>query len=106
MDDLLEIATYTTSKWGRRQARRYGRLLKEHFQELGGGFAKTRALGGQWSMFRASRCQHHLVISHRKEFGPLLILAVFHENMNLFQRLHERLEDEPPALESVDWAPD
>ncbi len=42
VEDLKSIARYTLSKWGPKQALRYGALFDAHFQAIGNGQAKTR----------------------------------------------------------------
>ena len=40
--DLRGIALYTISKWGSKQAARYGAILHAHFEAIGNGKTRTR----------------------------------------------------------------
>ena len=42
--DLRKIAVYTVSKWGGRQAVRYGALMEAHFDAIGSGKGKNTGL--------------------------------------------------------------
>ena len=43
---------------------------------------------------RSCRCEHHYVFSIHEEDEKPVIVAVLHENMNLIERIPERLEEE------------
>ena len=90
-DDLQNIAQYTVSKWGAKQAVHYGTLLDAHFEVIGNGTVRSRIFLQHRPELRVSRVEHHYVFHlERKKQGPL-ILAVFHENMDLMTRLRNRL---------------
>ena len=91
-DDIEAIARYTIDRWGTDQARRYADVLSRHFEALAANDVKTRLVFDHWSELRVSRCQHHFVFSLRRAEGPVAILAVFHESMDLPARLRERLD--------------
>ena len=40
--DLRSIALYTISRWGSKQAARYGAILDAHFEAIGNGKTRTR----------------------------------------------------------------
>jgi plasmid stabilization system protein ParE len=91
--DLESIAFYTLSKWGEKQAARYGAVLDAHFEAIAGGKARTRIFIRHRPELRVSRVGHHYVFHLEREQRCPLILAVFHENMDLMTRLHDRLEE-------------
>lgn len=91
-DDLKNIALYTISKWGPKQLLRYGTLFDAHFEVIGKGKAKTRIFLARRPELRVSRVQHHYVFHLDRESQCPLILAVFHENMDIMARLRQRLE--------------
>jgi len=92
-EDLKRIALYTISKWGSAQAERYGAVLEAHFDAIGTGKAKTRVFLRHRPELRVSRARHHYVFHLEREKHLPLILAVFHEHMDLMTRLRARLGD-------------
>lgn len=90
-EDLDSIARYTLSKWGAKQASRYGAVLDAHFEAIGRGAARTRIFLPNRPELRVSHVGHHFVFHLVREKGHPLILAVFHENMDLMTRLRRRL---------------
>ena len=91
--DLKSIADYTISRWGSKQAVRYGAILDSHFEAIGDGKARTRIFLLHRPELRASRVDHHYVFHLEREKHCPLILAVFHESMDLMTRLRARLGD-------------
>jgi plasmid stabilization system protein ParE len=89
--DLESIALYTISKWGAKQSARYGTILDAHFEAIGRGKAKTRIFLQHRPELRVSRVGHHYVFHLNREKKCPLVLAVFHENMDLMTRLRARL---------------
>jgi toxin ParE1/3/4 len=66
-------------------------LLDAHFEAIGKGEVRTKTVFGHRGDLHASRCQKH-VIFHQERAGDVpLILAVFHESMELMERLKKRL---------------
>lgn len=92
-EDIKAIALYTISVWGKEQALHYGGLLESHFEAIGRGKARTRAFLHHRPELRVSRAQHHFVFHLEREKQCPLILAVFHESMDLMARLRDRLGD-------------
>ena len=77
---------------GVEQARRYESLLENHFRAI--GHQKTRALVflKHRPELLVSRVEHHYVFHLVREMQCPLILAVLHENMELMNRLRDRLD--------------
>lgn len=92
-EDINKIAVYTISEWGSKQASRYSVILDSHFDAIGNGSARTRLFLPHRPELRVSRVEHHYVFHLEREKRLPLILAVFHENMDLLARLRRRLED-------------
>ncbi len=91
--DLKGIAAYSLSNWGVKQASRYGATLDAHFEAIGNGKAKTRIFLQHRPELRVSRVGHHYVFHLVRQHRCPLILAVFHESMDLMTRLRARLGD-------------
>jgi len=91
-EDLQAIASYTISKWGVEQGRRYEALLEAHFRAIGRQKARTRVFLRHRPELLVSRVEHHYVFHLVRENQCPLILAAFHENMDLMNRLRSRLD--------------
>ena len=91
--DLRSIALYTISRWGSKQAARYGAILHAHFEAIGNGKTRTRIFLRHRPELRVSRIDHHYVFHLNREKQCPIILAVFYESMDLMSRLRARLGD-------------
>jgi len=90
-DDLFAIAAYTLKKWGPDQLDRYEKSLETHLRAIASGDTPCRTVFEHRSDIFVSRCEHHYVFHVVRQDGKPLILAVFHENMDLMRRLQDRL---------------
>ena len=90
--DLREIAHYGLSQWGIAQARRYQQTLENCFRAIGEGEITGRAFIKRRADLLFTRCEHHFIFFVRRADKCPLILAVFHERMDLMTRLRARLE--------------
>jgi plasmid stabilization system protein ParE len=90
--DLGAIAAYTLRTWGVEQTLRYELALTTCIESLASGDAVTSTPIPHRPELRAVRCGHHYVFALRRSDGPILILAVLHESMDLLVRLRSRLE--------------
>jgi len=96
--DVREIFDYTVDQWGPDQADSYHDNLEAHFQRLASGVVRKKpvALIGTSDSLKGifvSHCQHHYVFHTTQPGDRILILAVFHESMDLMERLRERLKE-------------
>jgi toxin ParE1/3/4 len=92
-EDLRAIARYTVSQWGIPQARRYQTSMEAFFQKLAEETSSGRPFIKRRSDLLLARFEHHFVFFVRRENKPLLIVAVFHEKMDLIRRIQLRLKD-------------
>ena len=92
--DLLAIARYTREAWGEPQLAQYEAALTACFERLGedGPQASQRVPG--LTHIRKSRCEHHVIFSLHRPGTPPSVIAVFHEKMDLMQRLAARLDEQ------------
>ncbi len=90
--DVQAIAQYTVTTWGIEQARRYEAILERHFQAIGREKARTRGFLKNRPELRVSRIERHYVFHLVRKKECPLILAVLHENMDLMNRLRNRLD--------------
>jgi len=91
--DIEKIVIYTVQQWDVDQATRYIGLLDAHFEAIAKGEARTKKVFKHRDDLLFSRCQRHIVFHHVRAGESPLILAVFHERMDLMGRLAERFED-------------
>ncbi|GJL65362.1 MAG: hypothetical protein NPIRA05_03330 [Nitrospirales bacterium] len=90
-NDLISIARYTVDTWGLKQAKRYEASLVKGFRQIAKGSVLPRVFLSRRPDLLFTRCEHHYIFYKPRKSAPPLILAVFHERMNLMQRLKERL---------------
>ncbi len=90
--DLIEIGLYTARTWSPDQAERYLQALDAHFVAISQGTVLVRQVDEQHPDLFYSYCQHHYVFFAREPDSTVLILAIFHEKMDLMTRLAARLQ--------------
>jgi len=90
--DVRGILRYTHKEWGTAQARNYHAKLKEGMARLAAGKAPFKDLSAIYPALRMAHCEHHYVFCLPRENAPALIVAIFHERMDLMARLADRLD--------------
>ncbi|MEX3614402.1 MAG: type II toxin-antitoxin system RelE/ParE family toxin [Burkholderia gladioli] len=90
--DLRGIIRYTRKQWGAAQVRRYITTLEQGFASLAAGRGVFRDMGAIFPALRMGRYEHHYVFCLPRQDGPALIVAIFHERMDLMVRLTDRLK--------------
>ncbi len=88
-EDLIGIWLYTLETWGEQQADRYQDELHGCFERLASGMGYAKPLPGMDGV-KSHHCRHHYVFFLERP-EEIIILAVFHERMDLMRRLRERL---------------
>lgn len=88
-EDLIDIWSYTDEKWSTEQADSYIRQLHACFDKIAHGQAAMRSLPDLHAELETSLCQQHRVFYLRRD--KPIIIAVFHQRMDLFSRLTDRL---------------
>ncbi|WP_369935560.1 type II toxin-antitoxin system RelE/ParE family toxin [Xanthomonas tesorieronis] len=89
--DLRSVVRYTMQRWGEPQVRRYIAELEQGIARLAKGEGSFRELGALYPALRVAHCAHHYVFCLPRENAPALIVAIFHERMDLMARLAGRL---------------
>jgi len=89
--DLRGIIRYTRNQWGDAQARRYLTKLKQGIARLAVGQEPFKDMSAIYPALRMAHCEHHCIFCLPRENAPALIVAIFHERMDLMVRLAERL---------------
>ncbi|WP_416777455.1 type II toxin-antitoxin system RelE/ParE family toxin [Xenorhabdus budapestensis] len=89
--DLRAIIRYTRKQWGNVQTRRYITTLKQGIERLACGNGSFKDMSELYPALRMARCEYHYVFCLPRESAPALIVAIFHEKMDLLTRLADRL---------------
>ena len=91
--DLRSIIRYTRKEWGDTQTRRYIDKLEQGIVSLTHGKSASKDMGDLYPSLRMKKCEHHYVFCLPRKNEPSLIIAIFHERMDLMIRLADRLRD-------------
>ncbi|HAF1406543.1 TPA: type II toxin-antitoxin system RelE/ParE family toxin [Salmonella enterica] len=92
--DLRGIIRYTRKQWGTAQARRYIGRLEHGIACLATGPGPFRDMSELFPELRMTHCEHHYVFCLPRGSAPALVVAIFHERMDLMTRLATRLSSE------------
>ena len=90
--DLFDIYEYTITKWGIDQAERYKERIKATCLEIASGSVKSRSFSKSREDLQFIRCENHYIFFTIRKNKPTLIIAIFHERMDLIKRMVARLQ--------------
>ncbi len=90
--DLREVIRYTRKQWGDAQTRSYMAKLGAGMESVAAGEGFFKDMSGLHPGLRMIRCEHHYVFCLPRDNAPALVIAIFHERMDLMVRLADRLE--------------
>lgn len=90
--DVRGIVRYTRQRWGDAQVRRYMGTLEQGIARLVAGKGVFKDLGALYPTLRMAHCEHHYVFCLPRDDAPALVVAIFHERMDLLARLADRLK--------------
>jgi plasmid stabilization system protein ParE len=89
--DLREIVRYTQKQWGISQTRIYLAKLRTGIEMLAIGQGAFKDMSELYPLLRIARCEHHYIFCLPRDGAPSIIVAIFHERMDLMARLQSRL---------------
>ncbi|MDR2173202.1 MAG: type II toxin-antitoxin system RelE/ParE family toxin [Burkholderiales bacterium] len=89
--DLRDIIRYTRKEWGAVQVRRYIAKLELGINRLAAGQGAFKDVSELYPALRMAHCEHHYLFCLPRERAPALVVAIFHERMDLMARLADRL---------------
>lgn len=89
--DLREIIRYTRTQWSDAQVRRYITKLEQGLSRLAAGQGLFKDLNELYPTLRVAHCEYHYIFCLPREDTPALVVAIFHERMDLMVRLAARL---------------
>lgn len=90
--DLRDVVRYTRKKWGDAQARIYLATLKGCIDGVAIGHSLFKDMTGLYPGLRMVHCEHHYIFCLPRDGAPALVVAIFHERMDLMARLADRLK--------------
>jgi toxin ParE1/3/4 len=90
--DLRNIVRYTRAQWGVAQVRSYIAQLTFGFERTVSGEPGFTDMSELYPGLRMMHCEHHYIFCLPRKNAPALIVAIFHERMDLMTRLAERLK--------------
>lgn len=90
--DLRGIIRYTRQQWGDAQVRRYIAKLEQGIASLAAGQGVFTDMDAIFPALRMAHCEQHYVFCLPRKGAPALIVAIFHERMDLMARLAGRLK--------------
>lgn len=90
--DMRKIIRYTRKQWSDAQVRRYVGKLERGIANLAAGRGTFKDMSALFPMLRMALCEHHYVFCLPRESAPALVVAIFHERMDLMARLADRLK--------------
>lgn len=90
--DLRTIIRYTRAQWGDAQSRNYVAKLTRCIEHVAKGERASRDVSDLYPGLRMVHCQHHYIFCLPRENAAALVVAIFHERMDLMARLADRLK--------------
>ena len=88
-DDLNDIWIYTCTEWGEKQADKYLDKLGVAFQNISDGSILSKPHQNIDSDLESVHCEHHYIFFLKGD--AMVIIAIFHEHMDLINRLQDCL---------------
>lgn len=90
--DLRDIIRYTRRQWGDTQTRAYIAKLQRGIESISAGQGVFRDMTALYPGLRMVHCEHHFIFCLPREKAPALVVAMFHERMDLMTRVADRLK--------------
>lgn len=89
--DLRGIIRYTRKQWGDARTRRYVARLTRGIEAVVEGNGFYRSMDVLYPGLRILHCEHHYIFCLIRADEPALVVALFHERMDLMARVADRL---------------
>ena len=89
--DLRDIIRYTRRQWGDAQARAYIATLQTGIERLVAGQGLFKDMATLHPGLRMGHCEKHYIFCLARDHAPGLVVAIFHERMDLMTRVAKRL---------------
>lgn len=92
--DWQGIVAYTNDKHGEIQTQKYMQQLEDCIIAMAKGEGHYRDKILSRYIVRVKHCQKHYIFGLMRDNTPMLVIAIFHERMDLMRRLKDRLNTE------------
>ena len=89
--DVRSVVRYTRQQWGEAQVRTYMDKLERGIEQLVAGQGAVKDMDSLYPGLRMVHCERHYIFCLPRDSAPPLIIAIFHERMDLMVRLADRL---------------
>lgn len=89
--DLRDVIRYTREQWSDAQTRSYVAKLQTGMESVASGDGFFKDMSALYPSLRMVRCEHHYIFCLPRDDAPALVVAIFHERMDLMVRLTARL---------------
>lgn len=89
--DVRDIIRHTRKQWGDAQTRGYVAKLQAGMESVAKGEGFFKDMSALYPGLRMVRCEHHYIFCMPRDDAPALVVAVFHERMDLMVRLATRM---------------
>ena len=90
-EDYDGIMQYTLDNFGEKQMVKYSDQLIACLNTISDDKAIYKKIENEGRVIRSLHCQKHYIFGLERKNNPLLIIAIFHERMNLLEQLKNRL---------------
>ena len=90
--DLRAVIRYTRKQWGDRQTRSYVADLRRGMEGVATGQGLLKDMSALYPGLRVARCNHHYIFCLPRDGEPAVIVAIFHERMDVMARLAGRFD--------------
>jgi toxin ParE1/3/4 len=90
--DLRDIIRYTRQQWGDAQTRTYVAKLQSCIENMADRQGLSKDMAALYPGLRMVHCEHHHIFCLPRTDAPALVVAIFHERMDLMTRLADRLK--------------
>jgi plasmid stabilization system protein ParE len=88
--DWRNIMRYTLNNFGQRQVRKYTKGLLKCLDDMTDGIAPYKEIEVADHRILIKHCKKHYIFALKQQ-KRLLVIAILHEQMDLMQRLKDRL---------------
>lgn len=89
--DLREITRHSNEQWGHDQTRTYIQQLEQSAEAVATGSGVYQDMSAIYPRLRMVHCGRHYIFCLPRAEAPSLIVAIFHDRMDVLMRLKSRL---------------
>lgn len=91
-EDLVQIIEYTVQAFGVEQMRKYVGELERASENMATGKGSFKEFKDLHQGLRIKRSGKHFIFGLHRDHVPMIVIAIFHERMDIINRVRNRLE--------------